>query len=84
MKSFSNKSKKFRIVSLLIFFAIVGILLLSPSRHMNKATQGMRQVKSYEADGICLAIDNPECGYCPGEVEEGKCYVKQGVLEQFP
>jgi len=42
----------------------------------------MREVKSFHLS-ICQAF-MPECGVCPGEMKEGKCYVKRGTFEQYP
>jgi hypothetical protein len=45
---------------------------------------GMRQVKSFKVDGVCLPTTDPKCGYCPGEViDNSKCYVKPGELKEY-
>lgn len=86
MRTLSKKNKIALIVTLVVLLVV--ILLLRPFMNdapiMNDAPKGMRQVESYNANGVCDAINNPECGYCPGEVKEDKCYVRQGELEQYP
>lgn len=83
MKSLSKKTKLVFLISVIVL--VGGSLLIVLSQLVkNDAPKGMRQVKSFDANGICLALNNPECGYCPGEVKQDKCYVKQGTLDQYP
>lgn len=59
------------------------VLVVALSQNSTRVPSGMRQVKSYNPKGLCLAVDDPECGYCPEEPIYDKCYVKQGELEQY-
>lgn len=74
------KNKKLIYTSLLLIVLIIIFLVMKNS---TSGPDGMRQVKSYDPNGICQAINNPECGYCPNTPIDGKCYVKDGELEQY-
>lgn len=67
-------------VVIVIFLLGVGLFIGQTSRNLHL---GMREVKSFKADGVCLITTDPACGYCPGDVTDGKCYVKYSELKQY-
>ncbi|MGZ6005668.1 MAG: hypothetical protein ACXWLH_06010 [Candidatus Saccharimonadales bacterium] len=70
----------------LIFTAVAtGVLLLLAAAYALIASNGSskREIKSFNPNGVCQSITNPECGYCPGSVTDGKCYVKKGTFSQY-
>lgn len=74
--------KKKRPVGLLIL--VIGIAgAVIAYMVANDFRLGMREVTSFKADGICLNTTDPACGYCPGDVTDGKCYVRYGELKQY-
>lgn len=76
------KNKKLLYVSL-VLLTLTFIIIFFVTKNSTSTPNGMRQVKSYDPNGICLAVNNPECGYCPNTPVDGKCYVKKGELEQY-
>ena len=83
MKLLKNKKIIALLAFVLIMIALVATLTIITSNTSN-APKGMRQVKSYVHHGVCEAVNDPECGYCPGTVIDEECFVNKGVLEQYP
>jgi hypothetical protein len=44
---------------------------------------GLRQIKSYNTNGVCQSVNDPACGNCPGKITDDKCYVKKGTFDQY-
>lgn len=63
-------------ISLLALTLIIGVTIF-----WSLTRSDMREIKSFKY-GICQAA-MPECGVCPGEVVNDKCYVKHGTYEQY-
>lgn len=80
MKSLSKKHKIVLLFCSVVFVVAIALIV----RTLNSTSSGRRQVKSYDPNGICLAVNNPECGYCPGEVVDNKCFVEKDQLQQYP
>lgn len=85
MKLLKNRKRTILPIFIVLIIALVAALYFI-NENSNIAPKGMRQVKSFNANGICLAINNPECGYCPGKVIDEQCFVDKdkSVLEQYP
>ena len=83
MKLIKNKKQLVFVVLAVIVTLVIGTVLFMTNRESSSAPPGMREVSSYNANGICQAINDPECGYCPNKPVDGKCYVKKGELEQY-
>ncbi len=77
------KNRKPIILATSLLALTITALLFFVMGYLARAPEGMRQVEGFDANGICLAINNPECGYCPNKLIDGKCFVKKGELEQY-
>lgn len=75
-------SKQKRNLMIVILLLILSSIILLITIRRDTAPPGMREISSYNVEGICAAI-MPECGLCPGERIEDKCYVKKGSYEQY-
>ena len=78
----SLKNRKL-IVLFVLVLSLIGAVLVFINRQSSGTLIGMREVKSYDANGRCLAANYPPCGYCPNEPVNEKCYVKKGELEDY-
>lgn len=82
-----RRSKKSGVKGRFMASVVVAVLIVSAVffwMNANGIRIGMRQVKSFKPDGVCLPTTDPKCGYCPGEViDNTKCYVKYGELEKY-
>lgn len=65
-----------------IILIAVSVLVLIVGGIVAFQLTATREVKSYQ-QGICQAF-MPQCGVCPGEIKDAKCYVKRGTFEQYP
>jgi endonuclease III len=71
--------KKALAVILLVIILVAGAALYISRNNSNSAPKGYRKVNSYmhvEPGQITCQALLPECGYCPGDVIEKSCYVK--------
>lgn len=82
MKFPQNKKLLILVILLLLAVLLLGTIFIV-LKGLGGTPLGMRQVKSYNPNGICLSADNPECGYCPNKPVDNKCYVKHGELLQY-
>jgi hypothetical protein len=62
----------------IVVLAVLGYMFLQ----QGVVPEGMREVKSYEKDALCIA-NGPQCGICPEKVIGDKCYVQKGTYEYF-
>jgi hypothetical protein len=77
-----KKGTRRPLVLLIVVVVIVGGIFIW--MNANGIRLGMRQVKSFKVDGVCLPTTDPKCGYCPGDVvDNSKCYVKYGELKEY-
>ena len=68
------------VAGIVVALIIVAIALLASA---DKAPSGMKQLHNYiGGPGICTAL-TPECGYCPGEIIDKKCYVNKDDYERY-
>jgi hypothetical protein len=74
--------KKYRIsiISAAVLILVVAATIFAVG---DQDSSGLRQIKSYDPDGICQSITDPECGNCPGTITNDTCYVEQGTFEQY-
>jgi hypothetical protein len=79
----SFKNKKLLALVLLSFLVLIIGALFFVMKDSAGAPAGMREVKSYDPNGLCQSAIDPECGNCPNTTIEGKCYVNKGELEQY-
>lgn len=64
-----------KLILLLLAVAVfLMVVVLFYNKKPNPNT--MTEIENYNPRGTCLAVNEPECGYCPGEIVDNKCYVK--------
>lgn len=75
----SVKAKVWLVVIVLI--AVTVLIVINQIR--SGVPFGMREVKSFNAYGVCASTTDPACGNCPDSVINDKCYVKYGSFDQY-
>lgn len=69
----------------LIFLAVAVTTVILVMRQVSGGVPfGMREVKSFRAYGVCDKRTDPACGFCPGTVENDRCFVGFGSFNQYP
>ncbi len=83
MKHRSKRGGSKRPLVIITLIILIGIVLLV-GQMTGVLRLGMREVKSFKADGVCTDTStSPACGFCPGDVSDGRCFVRYGELSEY-